>query len=399
MRRIAIVGASGFVGSTLMERLLAQGQDEVLPLIHRSGNALRLARLGIDLPAVDLLVQDEIDVALRGCTHVVNCALGNANVMLKGLKHLLAASRKNKVERFIHLSSILVYGDPPAPNSVHEDAQPHPTDRYGRLKLRQDQMVEQACRAGLSSIILCPPNISGPYSPFLVKVLDAWRADAFGLVDDGKLPCNLVDVSNLAYAIELALDKGTANGKRMFVTDDEETTWRDVIEGLAPAAELPGPVPVITREELLRLRMAYSKPSLSVMQSLKHTVSHDVRVALRRDPLWAKVEQALGQSVARLGKVVEERLRGAIAGPPPIPKVHRGPQYNMHVCLQQLRGVRHACNLVKQELAYKPPYTFAASMQAFCTWYRSQHGMDTGSWDLLKLLYGRDMVSLHSRHP
>lgn len=387
MRRIAIVGAAGFVGSTLVERLLAQGQDEVLPLIHSSGNALRLARLGIALPAVDLLVQDEIALALRGCTHVVNCALGSADAIVKGLHHLLAASRSNNVERFIHLSSVLVYGDPPPPASVHEDAQPHPTDPYGRLKLQQDRMVLQACRAGLPSVILCPPNVSGPYSPFLVRVLDALRTGAFGLLDDGKTPCNLVDVSNLAHAIELALDRGTASGKRLFVTDDEETTWRDVIEGLAPVAELTDPVPVITREELAHLRMAHSTPSLSLVQSLKHLVSRDVRAALRQDPLWANVEQALGQTVTRLGKAVEERLRWSIAGPPPIPKVHSGPQYNGHLCLQQLRGVRHASDLARQELGYKPLYTFAASMQAFCAWYRSQHGMDTGSWDLLKQLY------------
>ena len=387
MRRIAIVGASGFVGSTLVERLLAQAQDEVLPLIHSSGNALRLARLGIDLPAVDLLVQDEIEMALRGCTHVVNCALGSADVMLKGLQNLLAASRKNKVERFIHLSSVLVYGDPPPPDSVHEDAQPYPTEPYGRLKLQQDRMVLQACRAGLPSVILCPPMVSGPYSPFLVRVLDALRAGAFALLDDGKTPCNLVDASNLAHAIELALDRGTANGKRMFVTDDEETTWRDVIEGLTPVAELTEPVPGITREELLRLRMADGKPSISVMQSLKHAVSRDVRAALRKDPLWAKVEQALGQSVTRLGKVVEERLRLSTAGPLLPPKINSRLLYNTELCLQQLRGVRHASDLAKQELGYKPLYTFAASMRAFCAWYRSQHGMGTGSWDLLKQLY------------
>jgi len=216
-------------------------------------------------------------------------------------------------------------------------------------------------------------------------VLDALRAGAFGLVDDGKPPCNLVDVSNLAHAIELALHRGTANGQRMFITDDEETTWRDVIEGLAPVAELTNPVPVITREELSRL--VASKPSISVVQSLKHLVSRDVRGALRQDPLWAKVDQALGRSVATLGKAVEQRWRLSIVGPPPTPKEHRGPQYNMHVCLQQLRGVRHACDLAKQELGYKPLYTFAASMRAFCAWYRSHHGMDTGSWELLKQLY------------
>jgi nucleoside-diphosphate-sugar epimerase len=387
MRRIAIIGASGFVGSTLVERLLAQAQHEVLPLIHSSGNALRLARLGIDLPAVDLLVPDEIEMALRGCTHVVNCALGSADAMLKGLQNLLAASRKNKVERFIHLSSVLVYGDPSPPDTVHEDAQTYPTNPYGRIKLQQDRMVLQACRAGLPSVILCPPNISGPYSPYLVRLLDALRAGAFALLDDGKTPCNLVDVSNLAHAIELALDRGTADGKRLFVTDDGETIWRDVIEGLTSVAELTEPVPAITREELSRLRMDDSKPSISLVQSLKHLVSRDVRTAMRRDPLWAKVEQALLRSVTRLGKGVEGQVRLSTAGPLPIPKVNSGPQYNAPLCLQQLRGVRHASDLAKQELGYEPIYSFAASMRAFCAWYRGQHGMDTGSWDLLKQLY------------
>lgn len=218
-------------------------------------------------------------------------------------------------------------------------------------------------------------------------MLDALRAGAFALLDDGKAPCNLVDVSNLAHAIELALDRGTADGKRMFITDDEATTWRDVIEGLTAVAELTEPVPGLTREELLHRRLHDSQPSLSLVQSLKHLGSRDVRAVLRQDPLWAKAEQALRQTMTRLGKVVTEQLRWSIAGPLPIPKVHRGPQYNVQLCMQQLRGVRHASDLAKQELDYKPLYTFVASMRAFCAWYRSHHGMDTGSWDLLKQLY------------
>lgn len=388
MKRIAIVGASGFVGSTLVERLLAQARHEVLPLIHSSGNALRLARLGIDLHAVDLLAPDEIEMALRGCTHVVNCALGSKDVMLKGLHHLLAASRKNNVERFIHLSSVAVYGAPPPPDSVHEDAPTYPAQgTYGWLKLQQDRMVQHACRGGLPSVILCPPNISGPYSPYLLRVLDTLRAGAFALLDDGKAPCNLVDVSNLAYAIELALDRGIADGKRMFITDDEATTWRDVIEDLSAVAELTEPVPGITRAELLQRCMDGSQPSLSIVQSLKHLGSRDVRAVLRRDPLWAKAEQTLRHTVARLGTGVMEQLRRSIAGPLPIPKVHRGPQYNVPLSMQQLRGVRHTCDLARQALGYTPLYTFPASMRAFCAWYRSHHGMDTGSWDLLKQLY------------
>ena len=386
MKRVAILGASGFVGSTLVERLLEQRKAEIVPFIHNSGNAMRLARLGIDLPAVDLLDQKQLEMALRGCTHVVNCALGNAHAATRGLRNLLAASRKNKVQRFIHLSSVLVYGDPPPPDSVHESAQTHPTGTYGRVKLQQDRMVQQACRAGLPSIILCPPNISGPYSAFLIKLVDALRARVLALVDDGNTPCNLVDVSNLAYAIEIALDNGTADGKRMFITDDQKITWHDVIKSLIPIAECIEPVGV-TREELRCLHGTNGKSSFSVMRSLKHVVSREVRAALRKDPFWAKLEEGLSQGVTRLGKVVEERLRLSIAGPPAITKPNGIQPYNMHLTAQQLRGVRHECDLAKQELGYKPVYTFAASMTAFSAWYHSQHGMDTGCWDLLKLLY------------
>jgi len=64
MKRVAILGASGFVGATLVERLLEQRKAEIVPFIHNSGNAMRLARLGIDLPAVDLLDQKQLDMAL-----------------------------------------------------------------------------------------------------------------------------------------------------------------------------------------------------------------------------------------------------------------------------------------------------------------------------------------------
>jgi len=94
MRRIAVVGASGFVGSALVERLLVQGADEVVPFIHSSGNAMRLARRGIELRMLDLLDSTQVEAALSGITHVVNCSRGDEDVMLTGLRNLLAASRK-----------------------------------------------------------------------------------------------------------------------------------------------------------------------------------------------------------------------------------------------------------------------------------------------------------------
>ena len=73
---VAVVGASGFVGSAFVERLLRDGNTRVVPLIHSSGNAARLSRHGLELRMVDLLSPASIADALRGCTAVMARAAG-----------------------------------------------------------------------------------------------------------------------------------------------------------------------------------------------------------------------------------------------------------------------------------------------------------------------------------
>jgi len=387
MRTIAVVGASGFVGSTLVERLLVDGRDRVLPFIHSSGNAWRLARLGLDLRSLDLLDKAAVERSLQGVTHVVNCSRGDNDVMLAGLDNLLAASRKVGVGRFIHLSSVAVYGDPPLPESASEAA---PTDpvrgTYGWMKLQQDRAVQAASRRGLSSVILCPPNISGPYSPYLVGLVDALRSGAFALIDDGASPCNLVDVSNLCAAIELAMSDGPANGARLFVTDDEATEWKSVVEHLLPLTESTADVPRLSREQLLRLD-ASEASRRSIWRSLKHLVSSDVRQAIRKDPLWEGLDSALRRGVTRLGRNVENALRISIEGPIKVARASDAGSLNSRLCKQQLRGVVHSCEAAKRALSYRPLCTVAESMKAFREWYRRHHGMDSSVWPLLHELY------------
>jgi len=385
LKRIAVVGASGFVGSSLVEQLHRRGPAEIVPFIHSSGNAWRLARLGIELRTLDLLDKEKVVDALRGITHVVNCTRGGDEVMLRGLKHLLAASKSNRVERFVHLGSVAVYGDPPPAQSEHEDAPTEP-DRgsYGWIKLQQDRMVQSASREGLQSVILCPPNISGTHSIYLLSLLDALNAEAFALLEDGSAPCNLVDVRNLVHAIELALSDGPKNGQRLFVTDDERTTWQDVVGTLMRLAESARWPRSISRDELSHLGAATGGPQASILKSMKHVVSSDVRQALRKDPLWHRFDTALRRGIARMGKPVESALRTSVEGPILISKVWPGPSLNTGLCRQQLRGVLHSCDAAKGQLGYRPILRVAESMSVFSAWYRYQMGMESGMWPLLR---------------
>ncbi len=381
--RVAVIGASGFVGSTLVERLLSRG-DDVVPFIHTSGNALRLARRKLTLPMLDLLDPHQVEAALKGVTHVVNCSRGGDEVMLTGLRNLLAAARKHRVERFVHLSSVAVYGDPPPPESTRENAPTRPANgTYGAVKLKQDGMVAAAAASGLPSAILCPPNIAGPYSFFLVALVDALRAGRFALLD-GDAPCSLIDVSNLCHAIELALTNGPGDATRMFVTDDENTTWRSVIDNLLPLVGSVRTVPRVSKEQLAGVGGRPTK-QISITKALKHLVSSEVREAFRKDPLWEKVDIALRRTVARLGKQREDALRLSVEGPLKVPTI--APPFDAVLCRQQLRGVVHSCELAKEKIGYKPLFSVEDSMEAFRNWYRIEHGMNTPAWPLLEQLY------------
>lgn len=389
MKRIAVVGASGFVGNAVVDRMVGLPDCSIVPLIRSSGNAWRLAKKGIEPIVVDLLSPPAVKAALAGCTHVINCSRGDEKVMLAGLRNLLEAAAAVSVEGFVHLSSVSVYGDPPAAASQSEDAVPPPLEKfsYGQTKLEQDTMIQKAARKGLPSTILCPPNISGPYSPYLNGLVDSLRAGQFALMDDASGPCNLVDVDNLVAAIALALDHGVTDPKRIFVTDAEATTWRDVIDGLMPLTGRTGGVPTITRDALRAAQSGPPATARSLFRSLKHLVSSDVRAALRKDPLWASADGLIRKSAAALGPGMEDRLRLSIEGPLPVHRTPSAGVLNLRLSAQQLRNVRHSSARAVAELGYRPIYTFAESMEAYRNWYRTMHRMNGPEWNILKGLY------------
>jgi nucleoside-diphosphate-sugar epimerase len=392
-KRIVILGASGFVGTTLTERLLERADATVVPVIHSAGSAWRLARR--DDPLVQLDVSDEaaLKIVLRDATHVVNCTRGPRSVMIGGLERILKACRAAGVSRFVHLSSVMVYGDPPHSQSHHEDAPTNPppgAESYAMIKLEQDRMVQAAASTGLPSVVLCPPNISGPFSAYVAGIVNGIRNGSFALVDGGAGPCNLVDVRNLCHAIEASLvTEGAAlDGSRMFVTDGDQVSWKDVAMELLELSETDE-IRHIGREDLLRVSgLGAAKRSVSVGSSFRHLVSSDVRAALRKDPLLAKLDHAARAAVTKLGRNMETKLRLGIEGPTAVRRPDPYAGLNLGLCAQQLRQVRHLNERAESLLGFSPPVSFRQSMTDFRAWYRKMHGMDTPFWPIARHLYG-----------
>ncbi len=387
---ICVLGASGFVGATLVERLLANGQHSVKPVIRTAGNAWRLARRGIHLEHADVGDPDSLDEVMRGADYVVNCAMIPPPLIVKGTEALVSACERHQVRRLVHLSSVAVYGEPPSPDSVSETAAPRTVKgTYGYFKDRQDQIIGSAVEAGrISAHILCVPNISGIYSRYLLELVSAIGAERFALVEGGTLPVMLCDVQNVAQAIELTLNSPHTDGKRTFVMDGEPTTWRQLAEHLAPLAGRSLPLPTLSRAAALAVLEGGPRGVRGALGTLKQVVAQPgVKQAVKRN---ASLAQSYLKWRARLGTLPPAwRSRTAAwassgqqsppAGPATTPLE---PRFLQH----QLREVRHSTAKASTTLGYVPEVSFEQSMRAFFKWYRTLHGLDGPSATLIREL-------------
>src|SRR5208283_5049661 len=119
-RKILVVGASGFLGSRLTERLAIDFGLRVRATFHTPAKAIRLARLPVELFECDLLERDQVMRAVDGCDVIINCAVGKVRspkdketamrVYDDGTRNLLDAAKKNGVSKFIHISTAAVSG-------------------------------------------------------------------------------------------------------------------------------------------------------------------------------------------------------------------------------------------------------------------------------------------------
>ena len=84
-----------------------------------------------------------------------------ADVMMRGLINLLESAKKHRIERFVYISSSMVYGD--FEDQVLEDGECRPQGQYGIMKLAGEWLVKDyARRCGFEYVIIRPSAVYGP---------------------------------------------------------------------------------------------------------------------------------------------------------------------------------------------------------------------------------------------
>jgi UDP-glucose 4-epimerase len=179
-KTVLVTGGAGFIGSHLVDALLASKAGEVRVLDDFStGNAHNLAHVETrsdvrivrgdirDAGAVaDVMADAEVvfHLACRGVRHSIGNPRESHEVNAGGTLALLAEARKIGVSRFVHMSSSEVYGTA-RQVPMTEDHPCLPETVYGAAKLAGEAYARAYFRTyGLSTVVVRPFNNFGPRS-------------------------------------------------------------------------------------------------------------------------------------------------------------------------------------------------------------------------------------------
>lgn len=232
--KIAIVGASGFIGTRLYESLILEGRHSIRPLLRGPAGLARLARFPLD----DWRVTNALDATalardLEGCDVLVHAMVGDYDRIPIAAKAAGEACARLGI-RLVYLSSASVHGQSPAPGTDESTPlsvkQPLP---YNVAKVRAELALAKV--KGVSACVLRPSIVFGPRSQWTTGLAQELRNGTAYLVRGGLGVCNTIYVDNLIHAIRIAFDHPRAGEGPFYVADAEAPTWREFYQPIVQA--------------------------------------------------------------------------------------------------------------------------------------------------------------------
>ena len=242
--KILITGASGFIGSFIVEEALKQG-CETWAAVRKSSSKEYLQDERIHFIELNLSSKTQLIEQLRphqfdyvvhaaGVTKCLNKA-DFRRLNTEGTKNLVDAllDLQMPLKRFVFLSSLSVFGaikEQLPYDEIREDDTPKPNTEYGRSKLEAEKYID-SIGSRLPYIILRPTGVYGPREKDYFMMAKSIKQHIDFAVGYQRQDITFVYVTDVVQAVFLALEKGET-GRKYFLSDGQvyqSTTFSDLI--------------------------------------------------------------------------------------------------------------------------------------------------------------------------
>jgi predicted dehydrogenase/nucleoside-diphosphate-sugar epimerase len=327
--RVAVTGATGFIGGRLVERLLLESSATVDAVVRSYSGLARLSILPEDrlrFHRADLAdPSSDLAAALTDCDVLFHCAHGNRGdteerwrATTEGTRAVVQACAAAGVRRLVHLSTVAVYdvGD----REIFDETAPYVELRLGDLEYDQAKVAAERALFEIDSdlevVVLQPTVVYGPWGGrWTTLAVERLPADAAALptASEPGGTCNAVYVDDVVSAAFLAAAVPEAGGGR-FLVSGTPTTWGAFYDAFRQMVGTPPPVRPALEELPSWERELYASRATASTRKARDVLGFSPEVDLERGmrlvEAWADWSGLISQTTDAFSA---QRVRTSIA--------------------------------------------------------------------------------------